>query len=130
MAGAIILPLDKLLPKSRRRTKPKALNNPRVAAAVAVSAVLERQSLTSTLASETTSLSVQDASLAKALAYGVCRFYFSLAQQLEKQLKKPLRQKDQDVYALLLVGAYQLRHLRQPNYAAIDSAVTAAKCLG
>ena len=107
----------------------KKITNPRLAAALSIKAVLQHESLTPQLDRHTGQLSAQDAGLAKALAYGVCRFYFSLSQMVDKQLKKPLRRKDHDVYALLLVGAYQRFYLEQPAYAAIDSVVEACKAL-
>ena len=40
-------------------------------------------------------------------------------------LNRPLRQKDQDLYALMLVGAYQLIYMRVPDHAAVHETVAA-----
>lgn len=72
-------------------------------------------------------LQTADISLCKALCYGVCRHFQSLSLAIEPLLDKPLRNKDSDIYALLLIGAYQLSAMRLPEYAAIDSCVNASK---
>jgi len=105
----------------------KSVQTARAAAALAIKGVLAHESLTPNLQQFTQGLSDQDRGLAKALAYGVCRHFFSLQQMVDKHLQKPLRKKDHDVYALLLIGAYQRFYLEQPPYAAIDSVVEAAK---
>ncbi|MEM1433290.1 MAG: transcription antitermination factor NusB [Pseudomonadota bacterium] len=64
------------------------------------------------------------------LLYGTTRHFYSLAAQLAPFLKQPLRAKDQDVYALLLIGAYQLVHLRVPDHAAVAETVAATRQLG
>lgn len=107
----------------------KQISNARVAAALSIKDVLSDSSLTPALEYYTANLSPQDKGLSKAIAYGVCRYYFSLSQLVNKHLQKPLRKKDNDVYALLLVGAFQRFHLDLPPYAAIDSVVEACKSL-
>lgn len=57
------------------------------------------------------------------------RFYYSLNDLVAARLERPLRGKDQDIYALLLVGAYQLLHLRIPDHAAINETVAAVRQL-
>ena len=66
---------------------------------------------------------------AKDILYGVIRHYFSLSHALLKLLKKPLKNRDLDVYAVMLVGAYQITHTTTPTYAAVDEAVNAAGLL-
>lgn len=107
--------------------KPRAFS-PRCVAALALKDVLvQQQSLDNTLARLGQPLAANDAGLAKALCYGVLRHYETLSAQLQPLLEKPLRNKDFDVYALLLVGAYQLQAMRMPDYAAIDSVVKASR---
>jgi 16S rRNA (cytosine967-C5)-methyltransferase len=65
----------------------------------------------------------------RALLYGTLRHYFSLRNQLDRFLAKPLRNKDQDLYCLLLVGAYQLRHSNKPVHAVTNETVKAANLL-
>ncbi|MCK5880802.1 MAG: 16S rRNA (cytosine(967)-C(5))-methyltransferase RsmB [Sinobacterium sp.] len=107
----------------------KNISNARVAAALSIRDVMHESSLTPALDYYTANLSPQDKGLSKAIAYGVCRHYFSICQLVNKHLQKPLRKKDHDVYALLLVGAFQRFHLDLPPYAAIDSVVEACKLL-
>lgn len=114
----------------------KAINTriqePRLAAARMVFAVLNRQvSLSSVLPGELTP--IQDRrqrALAQELAFGTLRWYFRLDAVLSQLLKKPLKQKDQDVQALLLVGLYQLVVLDMPGHAAVSETVEAVRSLG
>lgn len=69
----------------------------------------------------------RDQALIQALCYGVCRRYFYLEAMLYELLTHPLKDQDQDIFALLLVGLYQLTDMRIPEYAAVDDTVAAAK---
>ena len=64
--------------------------------------------------------------LANELLLGSLRFWFSLSKRVDAHLSRPFRAKDQDLYALLIVGAYQLLHMRVPDHAAINETVGAA----
>jgi 16S rRNA (cytosine967-C5)-methyltransferase len=68
--------------------------------------------------------------LAQELAFGVLRWYPRLAAMLQRLLSKPLRRKDQDLFALLLVGLYQVTYTRIPAYAAVAETVAVAQRLG
>ncbi|MCB1684843.1 MAG: 16S rRNA (cytosine(967)-C(5))-methyltransferase RsmB [Pseudomonadales bacterium] len=68
-------------------------------------------------------------SLVSELVYGTLRHYFSLTEALDRHLSRPLRSKDQDLYCLMLVGAYQLRHLRIPAHAAVHATVDGCRTL-
>ena len=63
------------------------------------------------------------------LIYGSLRRYYSLTETVDAYLDRPLRGKDQIVYALLLVGAYQLLYTRIPDHAAINETVGATRDL-
>lgn len=65
----------------------------------------------------------------KEMCYGVMRWYFQLDAILVKLISKPLRRKDADVRALLLIGLYQLLHMRTPSHAAVSETVDAAAAL-
>ncbi len=67
--------------------------------------------------------------LTKELCYGVCRYQPRLSACIDQLLNKPLRQKDSDLYALMLIGCYQLSYLRIPDHAAIDSCVSCCDTL-
>lgn len=61
--------------------------------------------------------------LTREILYGTCRHFFSLEAVLEARMQKPLRRKDQDVWALLMMGAYQVLHTRVPPHAAVHTSV-------
>ena len=68
----------------------------------------------------------RDRAFVQAVCYGVCRFYSRLDVVLSHLLEKPMKAKDSDVHALLLVGLYQLMEMRIPEYAAVTETVNAA----
>lgn len=72
----------------------------------------------------------RDQALLQAICFGVCRHYFRLTYWLMQLLDKPLKAKDQDIQALLLVGLYQLAEMRIPDYAAVTETVAATQSLG
>lgn len=67
--------------------------------------------------------------LTSELVYGTLRHYFLLEPLVEQHLAKPLRTKDLDIKALLIVGAYQLKFMRIPDHAAINETVSASRAL-
>jgi 16S rRNA (cytosine967-C5)-methyltransferase len=69
----------------------------------------------------------RDQALLQAMAYGVCRQFYYLEAVLHELLDKGLKEKDEDIFALLLVGLYQLIFMRIPAFAAISETVEAAK---
>ncbi len=64
------------------------------------------------------------------LLYGVLRHYFSLSERVSRHLQKPLRNKDFDLFCLLMTGALQILHLRTPAHAAVNESVDIARRLG
>ncbi|EKD70622.1 MAG: hypothetical protein ACD_46C00478G0007 [uncultured bacterium] len=69
----------------------------------------------------------RDRAFVQALCYGVCRYYPRLDVILSYLLQKPMREKDSDVHALLLVGLYQLMEMRVPAHAAVSETVSAVE---
>jgi 16S rRNA (cytosine967-C5)-methyltransferase len=67
--------------------------------------------------------------LVQELVLGSVRHWFSLSAAVDAALHRPMQAKDQDLYALLVVGAYQLRHMRVPDHAAIFETVAACTAL-
>ncbi len=67
--------------------------------------------------------------LIQELTYGTVRWAVQLTQILGLLMEKPLKRKDKDVEALLLVGLYQLVHLRTAPHAAVTETVSAAALL-
>jgi len=66
-----------------------------------------------------------DRALIQEMCYGVLREYHRLSAMVASLLKKPLKEKDADVQALLLLGLYQLMHMRVPDHAAVSETVAA-----
>ena len=61
--------------------------------------------------------------LQKELVYGVVRWYWRLEEHAQKLLDSPVRKRDADIMALILIGLYQLSELRLPAHAAINETV-------
>jgi 16S rRNA (cytosine967-C5)-methyltransferase len=102
----------------------------RVAAARTLAHLLQHKgSLTRLLPAATSAVAPRDQPLVAELCYGVCRFYPRLQGLLDLLVKKPLKGKDADIRALLLVGLYQLQYTRIPDHAAISATVAATQQL-
>jgi 16S rRNA (cytosine967-C5)-methyltransferase len=71
-----------------------------------------------------------DSGLLQELCYGSCRHFHELDFLVAQLLDKPLRNKDQDLRCLLIMGIYQLRHLRIPDHAVVNETVAATRELG
>ena len=105
-------------------------SNPRAAAALCLAQLHKRRiSLPLALADTTRAVATDQQPLVKALCYGSCRFYPQLQGLLDNCLQKPLRDKDRDIYSLLIIGAYQLLHTRTADHAAVSETVHATKVL-
>lgn len=90
--------------------------------------ISDGQSLTAALDSQLPKLKDhQDRAFVQALCYGVIRHYFALDCLLGQLLEKSLKAKDGDIKALLLVGLYQLQHMRVKPHAAVSETVAATK---
>ncbi|MEE9575092.1 MAG: 16S rRNA (cytosine(967)-C(5))-methyltransferase RsmB [Gammaproteobacteria bacterium] len=114
--------------------KPESSQKSRQARAVAsqiLSKVLsERQSLSTLIPTELTVLAdLREQAFAQALCYGVLRHYYSLDFILGKLLDKKLKKKDGDIRALMLIGLYQLDHMRTPAHAAVSATVDSCTTL-
>lgn len=72
----------------------------------------------------------RDRALFKALCYGSCRTLPRLEALAGKLLAKPLKGRDADIQALLLIGIHQLLYLRIPSHAAVGETAGAARLLG
>ena len=96
----------------------------RAAAAQVITQILGlKGSLSSLLPPISAKIPENDRALLQELCFGTCRFYPQLQAYTECLLDKPLRAKDNDVQALLLLGLYQLLHTRIPDHAAIGETV-------
>jgi 16S rRNA (cytosine967-C5)-methyltransferase len=99
----------------------------RAAAAQALASVLAGRSLNQALPPLLLTIDQRDRALLQQLCYGTLRQLPKLDAILDQLLSKPLRDKDRDVRALLLVGLYQLAGTRVPDHAAVSATVEAIR---
>lgn len=92
--------------------------------------VQEGQSLSQCLPRLLAQAAAIDLGLVQELAYGSLRWRFRLEAQLRQLLKQPLKRKDQDIAALLLIGLYQLAYMNIPAHAAVHATVEAVRATG
>jgi len=107
-------------------------SQPRKIAALLVHRVLDQgESLGSLLGAQLARLDdPRQRALAQELAFGTLRWSYRLEALLARLLRKPLKKKDRDLHALLLVGLYQLLILEMPAHAAVSETVEVARQLG
>lgn len=102
----------------------------RAAAAQVLGQLLRNQgSLSSLLPAIASKVVDTDRPLLQELCFGTCRYHPQLQSYTECLLDKPLRAKDSDVQALLLLGLYQLLHTRIPDHAAIGETVEVTRAI-
>ena len=99
----------------------------RAAAAQALASVLSGKSLNRALPPWLPRVDPRDRGLLQQLCYGTLRQLPRLEAILVQLLSKPLRDKDHDVRALLLLGLYQLEATRIPDHAAVSATVEAIR---
>lgn len=100
-----------------------------IAAQVLADVIVRQRSLNSALSDAIGKVDPRDRGFCQQLCYGVLRWHPTLTFLASKLLKKPFKNKDSDIQALLMIGLYQLRELRTPPHAAISETVNAAKAL-
>lgn len=105
--------------------------NTRTTAAKIINKVITRnQSLNDALSEKKLSnLGNQDQRFIYNLCYGTIRWYFQLLEISEQLLYKALPKKHYDVLCILLIGLYEIIHLKTPDYAAISETVNAVKAI-
>lgn len=79
---------------------------------------------------EVTTGDPRDLAFARHLAYGVLRWQVALQWFTNQLLKKPLRQKDQDINRLILIGLFQLWKGDAAAHAAIHESAECARKVG
>jgi len=115
-----------------RRAGPTRGNPRAVAAKVLEEVVVHSRYLDTALAQSLAALphsQSNDAALIQEMAYGVLRWFHQLDAIATVFIDKPLKEKDRDIHLLLLVGLYQLRHMRVARHAAVTETVEAATTL-
>ena len=100
-----------------------------VAVGVLLDVIVGGQSLTRALLKATDKVDAKDLGLVKELCYGTLRWYYQLNAIASTLLNKPLKNKDQDIHILILLGLYQLEHLSIAPHAVLSQTVEAAKKL-
>ena len=103
--------------------------NARAAAARLLQQLQSGRSLSELLAGDIEGISEQDYSLVKALCFGVARWWQRLDDIAGHLLERPLKARDADIRALILIGLYQLQYTRIPPHAALAETVEAARVL-
>ena len=101
----------------------------RVASAAIVHAVVhEGRSLSQAAPAALAEIdSERDRAFVQACAFGVLRHFHALKARLASLMPKPLRRKDADLEALLLVGLYQLEYMEVASHAAVSATVDGAR---
>ena len=103
----------------------------RASAARIIAEILQKhRSLNGVLTNALEQLPENERSLCQQLCYGVIRWQPQLQAIANQLIKKPLKNKDSDISALLLCGLYQLRSMRIPEHAVLSETVNACKTLG
>ncbi|TVZ41705.1 16S rRNA (cytosine967-C5)-methyltransferase [Alteromonadaceae bacterium 2753L.S.0a.02] len=102
----------------------------RAQAALTLGEVLSKHcSLSAVFEQRISTLEARERGLFQELCFGTLRWLPRLQFFTKSLLNKPLRNKDQDVHALLLLGLYQMEYLRVPDHAAISETVNASRSL-
>ena len=101
--------------------------DPRSAAFRTLQRVLAGQTLDQVFERNADALDPRNRAFARELATGVVRRYFSLSADVARFIRRPMAEIDTDVLILLLLGAYQIRHMRVPGFAAVHATVELAR---
>ncbi|MCG8079748.1 MAG: 16S rRNA (cytosine(967)-C(5))-methyltransferase RsmB, partial [Candidatus Thiodiazotropha taylori] len=111
--------------------KRPSITNPRSLSARVIQDVLAGHSLSESLPKYLADTAdPRDSGLVQEMAYGVMRNFMQLDALSRRLLSKPLKSRDRDVAALILIGLYQLLHMRVADHAAVHETAGAAKALG
>jgi 16S rRNA (cytosine967-C5)-methyltransferase len=107
-----------------------AKQNARLCAIKTLANVLDKGQNLSAADSAAVLADERDRSLARHLAYGVCRWLISLEWLSSQLLRRPLKKRDKDIHRLILTGLFQLRHDDTAAYAAINETAECARLVG
>ncbi|MEW8119858.1 MAG: 16S rRNA (cytosine(967)-C(5))-methyltransferase RsmB [Candidatus Thiodiazotropha sp.] len=104
--------------------------DPRLVSAFVIQKVLAGRSLSELLPQYLDQLEdSRDRGLVQAICFGVMRSYLKLHFIQRQLMAKPLKSKDRDIEALILIGLYQLLYLRVGDHAAVHETAGAANKL-
>ena len=102
----------------------------KISAVKTIKAILLGRSLTHSLPKALDQCIAQERPKLQQLVYGTLRDYPRLSAILSHLLLKPIKEKDLDLKALLILGIYQLEYMKTPDYATVSSIVDATDHLG
>ena len=102
----------------------------RSVAANVLHGVIQGGSLTRLLAEHSGRVSENERALLSEMSFGSCRWFHRLDAVLALLMQKPLRKRDADIHALLIIGLYQLAYMRIKPHAILAETVNAARHLG
>ena len=105
------------------------MKNCRAIAAQCLTDIINGASLNQKLPHYELKTAEKDRALLSQLCYGVLRNYPKLLGISQQLLRKPLKDKDTDILALILLGIYQLSETRIPDHAAVAETVAATRAL-
>lgn len=104
--------------------------NVRALAAKCTFAVVDKgRSVADELPAQQLKAADKDKALLQELVYGVLRYLPELEFASKGFIEKPLKGKQRVAHFLILVGIYQLKHMRIPDHAALSETVAACKPL-
>ena len=104
--------------------------NARHAAILVITPLLNQSSsLKYSLAKHSILCSAEEKPFLQELCYGSLRYYPQLETIIAQLITKPLKQKDNDVYAIIMIGIYQLYKMRVAEHAAISETVQLCKTI-
>ena len=108
----------------------EANQNPRaVAIQVLTQVLLQQGSLSTQLNRFQHQVAAEHQALLKEFCFGVCRQFPQLNSLALSLLSHPFEEKDTDLYAVLLLGLYQLAYMNTPDHAAVNESVEACRAL-
>lgn len=96
-----------------------------IAARTLAPVIARKESLNTALPKGLTKVTDQERALLQQFCYGVMRYYPRLNLLAKQLLKKPFKDYDRDLEALVLIGLYQLLEMRIPQHAALSETVEA-----
>ena len=103
------------------------MGSPRAAAARTIYRVLCGESLNHFFHDMLSKLDERRRPLCQELVYGTLREWPYVISVVERYLDRPIRRKDQDIWALICIGIYELDHLRTPAHAVLSETVSSTR---
>lgn len=106
------------------------MNTQTDAAKIIDKVIMQKKSLDSVLSIYLTKhQSLLDKALLQELSYGTLRWYYKLDAIAKLLLHNTTKKTDSLIYALILIGIYQLLYLRTPHYAILNETVKSTRQL-